>query len=119
MPHAFDECVRIGRVTDRLQPSMESRALQFIMKSVPREFHSDTNIFIGGCFICLAWPRIEISDGQTKVVLDCPTNQGMFSRDDTALIPFLRRFPELCARMVDAHPLLRARFRAFDAGSPA
>ncbi|WP_134045242.1 hypothetical protein [Paraburkholderia caballeronis] len=89
---------------------MESIALQFLLDTVPSNFHSDTNVFVAGCFICLAWPQIEISGGELKVVVNCPRDKGEFARDDTPLIPFLKSFPDVCLSIVEAHPALRQSF---------
>ncbi len=85
-------------------------ALQFILDNVPQAFHSDTNVFVAGCFICLAWPQIEITADSKKAVVQCPKDKWAFPRDNTPLIPFLKRFPELCAPVVDAHPRLKSSF---------
>jgi hypothetical protein len=92
---------------------MESMALQFILDAVPQAFHADTNVFVAGCFICLAWPRIEISADAQKVVIDCPADDACFPRDNTPLVPFLKQFPELCLDVVEAHPRLQRGFQNY------
>lgn len=92
---------------------MELIALQFILDEVPQAFHSDTNVFVADCLICLSWPYIEIASDENKVIVECPRHIGDFPSDDTPLIPFLKRFPEMCVPLINAHPRLQCSFEKY------